>query len=108
MATIARPRVITKPELGAADLPEQVAVALAELASAAKEGLLALSVGRGAGGSTGDLPGGGEPPGRAQGPSPSRAPAGSGCWTHLGEFGGLVARSLQVPGRRSRPGTGAG
>jgi hypothetical protein len=40
MATIARPRVITKLELGAADLPEQVTVVLADLASAAKEGLL--------------------------------------------------------------------
>ncbi len=47
MATIPRPRIITKPALEAADLPEQVTVALAELAGAAKEGLLALSVGVG-------------------------------------------------------------
>ncbi len=47
MTTILRPREITKPVLDAADLPEQVAVALAELASAAKERLPAFSVGVG-------------------------------------------------------------
>lgn len=47
MATIPRPRISTKPELEAADLPEQVTVALAELAGAARQGLLALSVGVG-------------------------------------------------------------
>lgn len=47
MGTIPHPRTITKPELGAADLPEQVTVALAKLVGAAKEGLLALSVGVG-------------------------------------------------------------
>jgi hypothetical protein len=46
-ASILRPQVITKRGLGAADLPEQVTIALAKLASAAKEGLLALSVGVG-------------------------------------------------------------
>ena len=45
MGTIPHPRTITKPELGAADLPEQVTVAPAKLIGAAKEGLLALSVG---------------------------------------------------------------
>ena len=47
MATISQPRIITKPELVAADLPEQVTIALASLAGTAKEGLLALSVGVG-------------------------------------------------------------
>ena len=44
MATISQPRILTKPELVAADQPEQVTVALASLVGAAKEGLLALSV----------------------------------------------------------------
>lgn len=47
MGTIPQPRIVSKSELEAADLPEQVTVALAELAGAAKEGLLALSVGVG-------------------------------------------------------------
>lgn len=47
MATIPRPRVVSKPEIEAADLPEQVTIALTELAGAAREGLLALSVGVG-------------------------------------------------------------
>lgn len=47
MATLSQPRILSKPELQAADLPEQVTVALAELVGAAKEGLLALSVGVG-------------------------------------------------------------
>ena len=47
MATIRQPRIVSKRELEASDLPEQVTVALAELAGAAKQGLLALSVGVG-------------------------------------------------------------
>jgi putative transposase len=47
LATIPQPRIVSKAELEASDLPEQVTVALAELAGAAKAGLLALSVGVG-------------------------------------------------------------
>ena len=48
MVTIPRPRIVSRStDLDAEDLPEQVAVALHELAGAAKEGLLALSVGVG-------------------------------------------------------------
>jgi putative transposase len=47
LAKIPQPRIVSKAELEAADLPERVTVALAELAGAAKEGLLALSVGIG-------------------------------------------------------------
>ena len=45
MVTIPRPRIVSRStELVAEDLPEQVTVALRELAGAAKQGLLALSV----------------------------------------------------------------
>lgn len=48
MTTIPRPRVVTgSSDLEAEDLPEQVTIALRELAGAAKEGLLAFSVGIG-------------------------------------------------------------
>jgi putative transposase len=48
VATIRRPRIVSKkPEIEAADLPDQVTIALKDLAGAAKEGLLALSVGVG-------------------------------------------------------------
>ena len=48
MPTIPRPRVVTgSSDLESEDLPEQVTIALRELAGAAKEGLLALSVGVG-------------------------------------------------------------
>ncbi len=43
MGTIPQLRVGAKAEIGSADLPEQVTVALAALAGAVKEGLLALS-----------------------------------------------------------------
>lgn len=46
MATIPYRRVGAKAEIGSADLPEQVTDALAALAGAVKEGLLALSAGR--------------------------------------------------------------
>ena len=47
MGTIPQPRIVSKLELEASELPERVTVALAELAGAAKQGLLALSVGVG-------------------------------------------------------------
>jgi len=48
MVTIPRPRIVSRStELEAEDLPEQVTVALRELVGAAKQGLLALSVGVG-------------------------------------------------------------
>src|SRR5712691_11847100 len=47
MGTIPQPHIVSKAELEASDLPERVTVALAELAGAAKQGLLALSVGVG-------------------------------------------------------------
>lgn len=48
MTTIPRPRLVSRStELAAEDVPEQVTVALRELAGAAKEGLLAFSVGIG-------------------------------------------------------------
>ena len=47
MPTIPQPRVVSKQELQASDLPERVTVALTELAGAARQGLLALSVGVG-------------------------------------------------------------
>jgi transposase-like protein len=48
MTTIPRPRLVSRStELAAEDVPEQVTIALRELAGAAKEGLLAFSVGIG-------------------------------------------------------------
>ena len=48
MTTIPRPRLVSRAtELPVEDLPEQVTIALRELAGAAKEGLLAFSVGIG-------------------------------------------------------------
>jgi putative transposase len=48
MTTIPRPRLVSRStDLNAEDLPEQVTIALRELAGAAKEGLLAFSVGLG-------------------------------------------------------------
>ena len=48
MTTIPRPRIMTRSsDLDADELPEQVTIALRELAGAAKEGLLAFSVGIG-------------------------------------------------------------
>jgi putative transposase len=48
MVTIPRPRIVSRStDLEAEDLPEQVSVALRELVGAAKQGLLALSVGVG-------------------------------------------------------------
>ena len=48
MTTIPRPRIVTaSSDLDAQDLPEQVTIALRELAGVAKEGLLAFSVGIG-------------------------------------------------------------
>ena len=48
MVSVPRPRIVSRStDLDAEDLPEQVTVALHELAGAAKEGLLALSVGVG-------------------------------------------------------------
>ncbi|TMF00731.1 MAG: hypothetical protein E6I52_12935 [Chloroflexi bacterium] len=48
MVSVLRPRIVSRStDLDAEDLPEQVTVALHELAGAAKEGLLALSVGVG-------------------------------------------------------------
>jgi hypothetical protein len=48
MTTIPRPRLVSRSsDLAAEDLPEQVTIALHELAGAAKEGLLAFSVGIG-------------------------------------------------------------
>jgi hypothetical protein len=44
MATIARPRVITKWDLAAADLPEQVTVSLSDLVGSIKDGLLSFAV----------------------------------------------------------------
>jgi hypothetical protein len=47
MAKLPRPHVAAKDEIEEQDLPESVLVALREIASSAKEGLLALSVGVG-------------------------------------------------------------
>ena len=48
MTTIPRPRLVSRSsDLAAEDMPEQVTIALRELAGAAKEGLLAFSVGIG-------------------------------------------------------------
>ena len=47
MAKLPRPRVLTKERIEEVDLPEHVLVALREIASSAREGLLALSVGVG-------------------------------------------------------------
>jgi putative transposase len=47
LGTIPQARIVSSAELEASDLPERVTVALAELAGAAKKGLLALSVGVG-------------------------------------------------------------
>src|SRR4249919_1659864 len=48
MTTIPRPRLVSRStDLAAEDMPEQVTIALGELAGAAKEGLLAFSVGIG-------------------------------------------------------------
>jgi len=47
LATIPQARIVSKGEVEASELPERVTVALAELAGAAKQGLLALSVGIG-------------------------------------------------------------
>lgn len=47
MAKLPRPRVVTKERIEEADLPEHVLVALHEIASTARDGLLALSVGVG-------------------------------------------------------------
>jgi putative transposase len=44
MATIARPRVITKWDLAAAGLPEQVTVSLTDLVGSIKDGLLSFAV----------------------------------------------------------------
>ena len=44
---VPRPRIVTKGGIEEADLPEEVTVALREIASSAREGLLALSVGVG-------------------------------------------------------------
>ena len=50
MGTIPRPRIVSRStDLEADDLPEQVAITVRELAGAVKQGLLALSVGVGAG-----------------------------------------------------------
>jgi putative transposase len=48
MTTIPRPRLVSSSTyLAAEDMPEQVTIALREIAGAAKEGLLAFSVGIG-------------------------------------------------------------
>lgn len=47
MAKIARPRVATKERLDVSSFPEEVSVALREVAASAREGLLALSVATG-------------------------------------------------------------
>ena len=47
MAKLPRPRVLTKERVDEIDLPEEVTVALRQIASTAREGLLALSVGVG-------------------------------------------------------------
>ena len=48
MTTLPRPRLMSRStDLEAEDLPEQVTIALREVAGAAKEGLLAFSVGIG-------------------------------------------------------------
>ena len=48
MTTIPRPRLVSRStDLEREDLPEQVTIALRELAGAAKDGLLAFSVGIG-------------------------------------------------------------
>src|SRR6266851_779309 len=48
MVSVPRPRIVNRStDLEAEDLPEQVSIALHELVGAAKEGLLALSVGVG-------------------------------------------------------------
>ncbi len=47
MGNVSHPRVVRKAYIHQVDLPEQVTVALTELAAAAKEGLLAFSVGVG-------------------------------------------------------------
>ncbi len=44
MRKVARPRIVTKERLDTAGLPEHVLVSLAEIAGAAQEGVLALSV----------------------------------------------------------------
>lgn len=44
MAKLPRPRVVTKDALNATGLPDHVQVAVAEIAGAARDGLLALSV----------------------------------------------------------------
>jgi len=46
MAKLPRPRVVSKDDVGI-DLPDEVSIALREIASTAKQGLLALSVGIG-------------------------------------------------------------
>jgi hypothetical protein len=45
MRKVAHPRIVRKPYVDQVDLPERVTVSLTELAGAAKDGLLALSVG---------------------------------------------------------------
>ena len=48
MVSVSRPRIVSRStDLEAEDLPEQVTIAVPELVGAAKEGLLALSVGVG-------------------------------------------------------------
>jgi len=47
MRKVAHPRIVRKPYVDQVDLPERVTVSLTELAGAAKDGLLALSVGVG-------------------------------------------------------------
>ena len=48
MVSVSRPRIVSRSAaLEAEDLPEQVSIGLRELVGAAKEGLLALSVGVG-------------------------------------------------------------
>ncbi len=47
MGKISRPRVVTKERLDVSGLPDEVTLALQEIAGAAKEGLLALSVAAG-------------------------------------------------------------
>lgn len=43
MGKVARPRIVTKERLDTTGLPEHVQVVLAEIAGAAREGVLALS-----------------------------------------------------------------
>jgi len=47
MATIPRPRVVPKERLDVSTFPDEVGIALAEVAASAREGLLALSVATG-------------------------------------------------------------